>query len=266
MDKDEGEIIAGYRVHPAAAVFPLIEGDDFDYLVESIIFNGVQHPIVVCRLADGDLLIDGRNRLRAVDAARQQGHTINVPIVEWVDDGRNVAQWIWDTNAIRRQMGDEGLAMASAAISPMIAEENRQRQQASQFKKGVSGNPDGKKQVTTKPSLPAQRDRKADDARSTVGQVAAKAGTTKHKARQAIAVQRAIESGELPADTAKAVMAGKKKLKDVAPKATRQPREKKHRAMKPMLDDLRDLIAEWKNADHNVETLRDELKTHIERI
>ena len=266
MDEDDGEIIAGYRVHPAAAVFPLIEGDDFDNLVESIIFNGMQHGIVVRRTKDGDLLIDGRNRLRAAEKARQQGHTVDVPIVEWVEDGRNVAQWIWDTNAIRRQMGEEGFVMASAAISPMIAEENRQRQQASQFKKGSEPGPGRGKTVDTKTSPPFKRDIKAKHEASTVGQVAAKAGTTKHKARQAIAVQRAIESGELPADTAKAVMAGKKKLKDVAPKATRKPREKKHRAMKPMLDDLRDLIAEWKNADHNVETLRDELKTHIERM
>lgn len=34
------------------------------------------------------------------------------------------------------------------------------------------------------------------NARSTVGQVAAKAGTSMHKARQAIAVQKAIEAGE----------------------------------------------------------------------
>ena len=39
-----------------------------------------------------------------------------------------------------------------------------------------------------------------------------------HKARQAIAVQKAIEAGELPAETAKEVMAGKKKLREVAPK------------------------------------------------
>jgi hypothetical protein len=35
--------------------------------------------------------------------------------------------------------------------------------------------------------------------------------------------------------------------------------------MKAILDDLRDLIAEWTNADHNMQLLRDELTTHIER-
>jgi len=50
--------------------------------------------------------------------------------------------------------------------------------------------------VATKTSPPQKRDTKSKDARSTVGQVAAKAGTSIHKARQAVAVQKAIEAGE----------------------------------------------------------------------
>lgn len=260
------EILCGYRVHPAATVFPLIDGDEFDGLVESIIRNGIQHPIVVRRGQDVDELIDGRNRLRAAEVAREQGHAITVPIVEWKDDGRNVAEWIWDTNAMRRQMTDDGIAIASAAIWPLIAKENEARREAAQFKKGQSGNPTGKKQARTKSCEPASRDTKSEHARSTVGQVAAKAGTSMHKARQAIAVQKAIESGELPPETAKEVMAGKKKLRDVAPKPAKKKEQPKHRSMKAILDDLRDLIAEWKNADHNTELLRDELTTHLERI
>ncbi len=256
------ETIGGYIVHPAAAVFPLIEGDDFNDLCESIRTHGVQHPAVV----RGNELLDGRNRMRACEALKAEGWSGFCPIVEWKDDGRNVAEWIWDTNAIRRHMDDDGIAMASSAIWPLIARENEARKEAAQFKKGQSGNPRGKQQVTAKATSPAKRDRKQSEAQSTAGQVAAKAGTTVHKARQAIAVQRAIESGDLPAETAKDVMSGKKKLKDVAPKPARKPREKKHRAMKDMISELRDLIAEWKNADHSVEVLRDELTTHLERI
>lgn len=266
----EKATIGGYVVHPAAAVFPLIEGDEFDNLVESIINNGIHHPIVVRRGPDADELIDGRNRLRAVEAARGQGHTVAVPVVEWVDDGRNVAEWIWDTNAMRRQMTEDGIAIASAAIWPLIAKENEARHkaafEASQFKKGVSGNPGGKKQVDTKSCPPQKRDTKSKHAASTVGKVAAKAGTSMHKARQAIAVQKAIEAGELPPDTVKEVMAGKKKLRDVAPKKEPKAPERKHRSMKAMLEDFRDLIAEWMNAEHNNEVLKDELKTHLERL
>ena len=256
------ETINGYTVHPAASVFPLIEGEDFVHLCESIRTHGVQHPAIV----RGGELIDGRNRMRACEALKSEGWSGSCPVAEWKNDGRNVAEWIWDTNALRRHMSDDGIALASAAIWPLIHKENEAKKEATQFKKGASGNPDGKKQARPKTTEPAKRDTKAEDARSTVGQVAAKAGTSKHKARQAIAVQKAVDAGELPADTAKDVMSGKKKLKDVAPKPARKPREKKHRAMKAILDDLRDLIAEWKNADHNSEVLREELTTHIERI
>lgn len=265
----EEELICGYRVHPAAAVFPLIEGDDFNDLCESIRTHGVQHPAVV----RGDELLDGRNRMRACEALRAQGWSGSCPVAQWNENGRNVAEWIWDTNAIRRHMDDDGIAMASTAIWPLIAKENEARREAAQFKKGQSGNPSGKKQVNTKADSPAKRDAKEMNARSTVGQVAAKAGTSIHKARQAIAVQKAIDAGELPPETAKEVMAGKKKLRDVAPKPApkkpkpaAEPTAPTHRTMKAILDDLRDLIAEWKNADHNEEVLRDELKTHLERI
>lgn len=256
------ETIAGFTVHPAAAVFPLIDGDDFNDLCESIRMHGVQHPAVV----RGNELLDGRNRMRACEALKSQGWSGSCPVVEWKDDGRNVAEWIWDTNALRRHMDDDGIAMASSAIWPLIARENEARREAAQFKKGQSGNPSGKKQANTKTCSPAKRDTKAMHASSTVGQVAAKAGTSMHKARQAIAVQKAIEAGELPAETAKEVMAGKKKLRDVAPKPAKKDATPKHRSMKAILHDLRDLIAEWKNADHNVELLRDELTAQLERI
>lgn len=264
------EILCGYRVHPAATVFPLIDGDEFDGLVESIIRNGIQHPIVVRRGQGVDELIDGRNRLRAVEAAREQGHKVAVPVVEWKDDGRNVAEWIWDTNAMRRQMTDDGIAIASAAIWPLIAKENEARREASKFDKAKATEAaKARHAVNTKTDSPQKRDAKEMNARSTVGQVAAKAGTSMHKARQAIAVQKAIEAGELPPETAKEVMAGKKKLREVAPKKPRvkkEPAVSSFRTMKAILADLRDLIAEWKNADHNVELLREELTTQIERI
>lgn len=260
------EIICGYQVHPAASVFPLLAGDEFDELVDSVRKNGILHPVVVRNTPDGDELIDGRNRLRAAEVVRMSGHRCDVPVTHWDNAMGNVCEWIWETNATRRQLTDDAVTLASAAIWPLIKAENRARQEATQFPKGESGNPSGKKQVTTNPSLPAQRDRKADDARSTVGQVAAKAGTSMHKARQAVAVQKAIESGAIPAAAAQEVMAGKKKLRDVAPKPERPQAAPRHRSMKVILEDLRDLIAEWMNADHNTEVLRDELKVHYERL
>jgi polyhydroxyalkanoate synthesis regulator phasin len=255
------EEIGGYKVHPAASVFPLIEGEEFEELCESIKKHGVQHPAIV----RDDELIDGRNRMRAVIRLQEDGWSGHCPVKEWSGEDRNVAEWIWETNALRRHMSEDGLVYASAAIWPLIAKENEARREAN-LKRDAGPGRGKKKTDHTKSCERFPRDGKAEHERSTVGQVAAKAKTSQHKARQAIAVQKAVAAGELPADTAKDVMSGKKKLKDVAPKLKRNLQEKKHRAMKAILSDLRDLIAEWKNADHDIRTLRDEFKTQIERM
>ncbi len=257
------EVIGGFSVHPAAAVFPLIDGDDFDDLCDSIRSHGVQHPAVV----RGSELLDGRNRMRACERLKVEGWVGSCPTVEWQDDGRNVAEWIWDTNAIRRHMDDDGIAMASSVIWPLIAKENEARKAATKFDSEKASKAAKARHAADTKSCPPQKvDAKAKHERSTVGQVAAKAGTSMHKARQAVAVQKAIESGELPPETAKEVMSGKKKLRDVAPKPERKKPEAIRRTMKAIIDDLRDLIAEWKNADHNTEVLRDELTIQLERI
>jgi hypothetical protein len=56
-----------FSVHPFLAEFPLIEGVEFDELVTSIKYNGLRRPIVLT--ADKKVLVDGRNRLRACEAA-----------------------------------------------------------------------------------------------------------------------------------------------------------------------------------------------------
>jgi hypothetical protein len=53
------------KVHPAALLFPLIEGDEFDGLVADIKAYGQRETI---KTFDGQVL-DGRNRLRACEAA-----------------------------------------------------------------------------------------------------------------------------------------------------------------------------------------------------
>jgi hypothetical protein len=212
-EEQVSEEIMGYKVHPAAAVFPLIHGEEFDELCDSILKNGLREPVVV----SGDVLIDGRNRLRAVEALRAKGEKVELRITQWVNDGRNVAEWIWDINALRRHMSEDAIVCASAAIWPLIAEENEARKAATKFdSEKASKAAKARHAVTTKTKEPQKRDRKAENARSTVGRVAAKAGTTMHKARQAVALDKAVEAGIVSPEVKQEVIAGKRKLSDAA--------------------------------------------------
>ena len=59
--------LGGFEVHPFADAFPLIDGDEFDQLVMDIKKNGLREPIVLNH--DRTVLVDGRNRYRACEAA-----------------------------------------------------------------------------------------------------------------------------------------------------------------------------------------------------
>src|SRR5690606_4654378 len=56
-----------YEVHPFAAAFPLVEGDEFTELAMDVKKNGLREPILLNH--DRTVLIDGRNRFRACEAA-----------------------------------------------------------------------------------------------------------------------------------------------------------------------------------------------------
>ena len=86
--------ILGYEVHPAAALFPLMQGTEFAALVEDIRAHGLIHPVLLC---DG-LVLDGRNRLRACEKAGVEPRTIQAKI------GSNPWDAAWSENAERRHL------------------------------------------------------------------------------------------------------------------------------------------------------------------
>jgi len=88
-----------------------------------------------------------------------------------------------------------------------------------QFAPGASGNPTGKakKQVDTDSYPPAsepERDTKEKNSRSTVGQIAAAAGVSHHKAAQAVALTTAAATNPEAKAALEGVKAGTLKLKD----------------------------------------------------
>ena len=101
-----------YRVHPAAAVFPIMSGREFDELVEDVRVNGLREPVVV----SGDQLIDGRNRVRACAAAGV------VPQVRELEHGTDVASWVMSVNVHRRHLDASQRALLASRLSALSDE------------------------------------------------------------------------------------------------------------------------------------------------
>jgi len=268
------EIICECEIHPAASIFPLMEGDRFQSLVDSIQVHGLQNPIV----CSGNVVLDGRNRLRAVEKLRNQGHEVELRAVQWNrgDDRMTETQWITAQNLDRRHLSEDAYVAAQAALSRILRKEAKERQAKGQAKAGQqSKNPAGrrgKKLADTKSDPPVIRDAKAKNDRSTVGQVAKKAGTSRHKAAQAVKLDQAVEAGVISEEVQKDVIAGKKKLRDAVKqvpakqKAASKPVPKKKRPACDVLDDLRLLLHELLACDRvSRQQIVDELTTWIDR-
>jgi ParB-like chromosome segregation protein Spo0J len=256
------EKICDYVIHPAASVFPLLEGDRFQSLVDSIAAHGVQTPIVSYK---GEVL-DGRNRLRAVMRLREEGHKVELPCVGWdAKCGMSATEWVAAQNLDRRHLSADAYVTATAAINRILRKEANERKEAG-LKKG------SKKPVRPKADERGKRDTKAENARSTVGRVAAKAGTSRHKAAQAVKLDKAVEAGVISEQVQKDVIAGKKKLRDAVkqvPAKAKPPKKaakKKQRAAADVLDDLRLLLQELLACDRvSKQQIVDELTTWIDR-
>lgn len=105
------------KVHPAADVFPMLEGEEYEALREDIRQNGVRvRPVLD---ADG-LLVDGRNRLRACD---ELGIT---PVFDRLPAGADVVDFVISANLRRRHLNASQRAMFADAVANL--RQGRQKQ------------------------------------------------------------------------------------------------------------------------------------------
>ena len=224
MSKIEMKSPKNFTVHPAAEVFPLIEGDEFDRLVESIRNHGVQNPVVY----SGTTLLDGRNRIRAVQKLTAEGVNVLLPCTEW--DGyceMSEVEWITAQNLHRRHLTDDARAMIGAQLTKLIKAEAKQAKQDSQFKSDTgkaAASKKAKPTATADSPSPQKRDRRKSEQRTTAAQAAKKAKVSTHKMKQAMAVDKAVEAGEIAPEVVQEIKAGKKKVKDaLAAKSKKKP-------------------------------------------
>lgn len=102
------------QYHPLANIFPLLEGALFDALVADIKANGVLDPLMMFE----DMLLDGRNRWRAAEAA---GVTITGKDIKQFDpkmDG-DPLDWVISKNLHRRHLDESQRAMVAAKLATM---------------------------------------------------------------------------------------------------------------------------------------------------
>jgi hypothetical protein len=126
------------KVHPAAELFPLMEGEEFDALVRSIKEHGQRNEILLYE----DAIIDGRNRYRACEAAGV------LPIFKPVVITGDPWAWAWEQNAERRHLTPE----QKAAIRELVcrrsdewrAEQDRIKAEADQARREAA---DGRRQA-----------------------------------------------------------------------------------------------------------------------
>lgn len=112
-----------YKVHPLADAFPLIEGEEFDQLVDDVRRNGLGNPIVLS--ADETTIVDGRNRYRACDAAMVDPVFRPLP-ASFKEE--QIVDFIVSENVHRRHMSTGQRAMLALKVESAYAEIARQRQ------------------------------------------------------------------------------------------------------------------------------------------
>lgn len=251
------EVIDGYEVHPAASVLPNMPEKQFNDLVDSIAEHGLGEPVEF----KGDLLVEGRHRLRAIEVLRERGVQVELRKAEWQPlPGETVPDYVRRKNVRRRHMTDSQLLQSTAALLVMADQERAAAGYvAGRIQPGEIRNPGGSNQYTpvgaaedeeTDPTPPSGRrlDNKTKTARSAAGRLAAETGQTVYKARQALAVLNKGTPEEI-----EAVASGKKshaevlkgiEAREANPTSRKQPKTIPH-AFKPTTQLEHDLLAGW---------------------
>jgi transposase-like protein len=114
------------KIHPVAALFPMMEGEEFDQFVADIKAHGLREPIKTW----DDVIVDGRNREKACKVAGIEPRYKEMKF----DDDLAAIQYIMSENLTRRHLTQGQRAMIGEELRPRFEEAAKQRQEAGQKK------------------------------------------------------------------------------------------------------------------------------------
>ncbi len=212
-----------YEVHPFADAFPLIDGDEFDSLVGSIKRNGLRKPILLNH--DKTVLIDGRNRYRACEAA-----TVD-PVFDVLPERYTepmVLDLILDLNLDRRHLNAGQRAMVAVAYKEAIEKAQPKGGRPIGGNAEVTLSPNVTKPGTDPSPVSSQNvAAKSRDDRKSAHRAAKMTGASGTGVKQAAAVQR-----DAP-DLAKKVVNGEMALDAADRERKRRLEEQRRREPEP---------------------------------
>lgn len=188
-----------FEVHPFADVFPLIEGDEFDDLVRDIKAHGLRDKIVLNH--DRTVLVDGRNRYRACDAADVEADFEVLP--KDISESA-ILDLIVSKNITRRQLSAGQRAFLALEYEKAFEGEAKEAQRESARRAREHANT----QVTDGPLIRADPPESAEE-RLPRTKAARAVGASPRAVQRAKAVQtyapelvERVRSGEMPLDLA----------------------------------------------------------------
>jgi hypothetical protein len=111
-----------YKVHPAADVWDMLTDEELNILAEDIKANGLRVPIAYCVDGGEKMIVDGRNRLEAMERAGVEVEAHHFTRIS-DSDGVEIVSKVIGLNAHRRHLTKEDKAAAIVAAVEAAAKQ-----------------------------------------------------------------------------------------------------------------------------------------------
>jgi len=182
------------KVHPAAAIFPIIGDDELKVLADDIAMNGQVHPIIVSK----GVLIDGRNRLAACALGKIE------PVWQERDfrDEGEIVRFVIAANERRRHLTPSQRSMIAAELANINKTDSLRQNKATDAQ-----------ECATEPKQPAI---KQEDAAKAMGVSRRSVQDAKKVSTQAPELAAQVKEGKVSVATAAKLADAPAKAREVA--------------------------------------------------